>query len=74
MLEENGQILLDLTSVSDHSAKVFTYKNISSHEFIHENYDYISGPSILFHRFNPDNLMHIFHDDLLPLYYTQKKY
>lgn len=25
---------------------------------------------VIFKRFKPDNLMHVFHDDLIPLYFT----
>ncbi|XP_071547650.1 protein O-linked-mannose beta-1,4-N-acetylglucosaminyltransferase 2-like isoform X1 [Panulirus ornatus] len=30
----------------------------------------IHGKSLLMARFKPDNLMHVFHDDLLPIYFT----
>ena len=45
--------------------------------FLHQNSTrlnirWIHGNVILFKRFKPDNLMHVLHDDVLPLYHTIK--
>lgn len=68
--------LLDLSSVDDHSAKYFSYDNITASEFSNEvdDVEYVEGSSVLFHRFNPDNIMHVFHDDLIPLFHTLRRH
>ncbi|XDV39776.1 hypothetical protein PO909_008965 [Leuciscus waleckii] len=35
---------------------------------------FVPDVTLILNRFNPDNLMHIFHDDLLPIYYTMQQY
>ena len=64
--------LLDLTSVDDHNTQYFNYVDLpaSSVGIDFNEIELISHPSLLFHRFNPQNLMHVFHDDLLPLWMT----
>lgn len=34
----------------------------------------IPGSTFLFKRFHPENIMHVFHDDLIPLYFTMRQY
>lgn len=64
--------LLDLASVDDHNTKYFNYVDFpaSSIGVDFHDIEYIRTPSVLFHRFNPENLMHVIHDDLLPLWMT----
>ncbi|KAK9512197.1 hypothetical protein O3M35_000667 [Rhynocoris fuscipes] len=38
-----------------------------------EEYKLITDKTILISRFKPDNIMHVIHDDLLPLYVTYKR-
>ena len=67
--------LLDLTSVDDHNTKYFNFIDFSGSEIDGMNLEemrYVRPPSILFHRFNPENLMHVFHDDILPLWMTMR--
>lgn len=67
--------LLDLSSVDDHNAMYFHYIDVEASLFNSSvTVSYIEGESILMKRFNPENLMHIIHDDLIPLFYTKKKY
>lgn len=68
-----GPLILDLSSVKNHNAKYFTYTNSSSRP-TYLSMHYIQKSSILFHRFNPDNLMHVIHDDLLPFFHMKRKY
>lgn len=75
-VERDIPALLDLSSVDDHSAKYFNYKEVPSLIFdkINTKIQFIKGSSILFHRFNPENIMHVIHDDLIPLYHMKRKY
>eukprot|EP00794_Sanderia_malayensis_P018720 gene18720-20609_t len=63
--------LLDLSSVDDHNTQYFNYVDFPV-EAVKDfrNIKFIKGSSIIFNRFNPENLMHVLHDDLLPLYTT----
>lgn len=67
--------LLDLSSVEDHNLQYFNYLDAPINALKHfPNVTVIDHPSLIFHRFNPDNLMHVIHDDLLPLFYTLRQY
>jgi protein O-mannose beta-1,4-N-acetylglucosaminyltransferase len=67
--------LLDLTSVEDHNLQYFNFQDapVSALKYFSETVN-IDHPSLLFHRFNPENIMHVIHDDLLPLFYTLRQY
>jgi len=71
-LQSDSPFLLDLSSVRNHTAKYFQFSNRTMTESM--KFHYIRGNTILFHRFNPDNLMHVIHDDLLPYFHTRRKY
>ncbi|XP_006816922.1 protein O-linked-mannose beta-1,4-N-acetylglucosaminyltransferase 2-like [Saccoglossus kowalevskii] len=63
--------LLDMTSVRDHNSLYFTYVDLeAAHLDYFDNVDFYHGDNVIFNRFNPDNLMHVLHDDLLPLFTT----
>lgn len=67
--------LLDMSSVEDHNTQYFNYidypvKALESFSSISIFDDY----SLIFHRFNAENIMHVIHDDLLPLYHTMRKF
>ena len=64
--------LLDMSSVADHNTQYFNYVDLPSTKAqeILESYRKINGSSFVFRRFHPENLMHVFHDDLLPLFST----
>ena len=66
--------LLDLTSIKDHNLQYFNFQDapVSALKYFSEIVS-IDRPSLIFHRFNPENIMHAIHDDLLPLFYTLKQ-
>lgn len=68
--------LLELSTVADHNIHYFNFVDFpaSSLTSFGINISFLEGKSFLFHRFMPDNIMHVIHDDLLPLYYTLKKF
>lgn len=66
--------LLTLSSLIDHNQFYFNYISIS-HKYLpnyigNRNLKWIKDSTILFARFKPDNLMHSFHDDIIPLWWT----
>ncbi|XP_065833797.1 protein O-linked-mannose beta-1,4-N-acetylglucosaminyltransferase 2-like [Oscarella lobularis] len=67
--------LVDLTSVRDHNTQRFEYVDLPA-EALDEANDstliYHRGLHFLFKRFNPGNLMHVLHDDLLPIYVAMR--
>nr|XP_054748194.1 protein O-linked-mannose beta-1,4-N-acetylglucosaminyltransferase 2-like [Lytechinus pictus] len=64
--------LADLSSVPDHNTQYFGYVDVpSSAVQSMKNISYQEGKYLLFNRFNTGNLMHVFHDDLLPVFFTQ---
>ncbi|XP_071490044.1 protein O-linked-mannose beta-1,4-N-acetylglucosaminyltransferase 2-like [Diadema antillarum] len=65
--------LADLSSVADHNTQYFHYVDVpSSFASTSSDVKYYEGKFLLFNRFNPGNLMHIFHDDLLPIFQTMQ--
>ncbi|XP_002163521.2 protein O-linked-mannose beta-1,4-N-acetylglucosaminyltransferase 2 [Hydra vulgaris] len=67
----NDPALVDLSGVDDHNAKYFSYTDVPSSYLFNKKYLFVEGNSIIFHRFNPENLMHVFHDDLMTIFYTK---
>ncbi|XP_078368595.1 protein O-linked-mannose beta-1,4-N-acetylglucosaminyltransferase 2-like [Oculina patagonica] len=67
--------LLDMSSVEDHNTQYFNYIDypVAALESF-SNITMLDDFSFIFHRFNPDNIMHVFHDDLLPLYHTVRQF
>lgn len=65
------QTNLYLSSVIKHTAFQLPITVLTFSTFV-ANYKakLIPGKSLLMSRFKPDNLLHIFHDDLLPIYFT----
>ncbi|KAI8504424.1 Protein O-linked-mannose beta-1,4-N-acetylglucosaminyltransferase 2 [Branchiostoma belcheri] len=66
--------LVDLSSVPDHNTQYFQYIDLpvsALQDF--KKVRIYQGTSLIFNRFNPDNLMHVFHDDLLPIYFTLRQ-
>lgn len=64
--------LLDLSSVRDHNVNYFNYMDMlysKSHQVL-DNVQVVRGKSLVFRRFHPENLMHVIHDDLLPMFHT----
>lgn len=67
--------LLDMSSVEDHNTQYFNYVDYTgraSESF--PNVTVFDDFSLIFHRFNPENIMHVVHDDLLPLYHTMRQF
>ncbi|XP_072906257.1 protein O-linked-mannose beta-1,4-N-acetylglucosaminyltransferase 2 [Hemitrygon akajei] len=67
--------LLDLSSVEDHTAQYFNFVElpVAALKFMQKPV-FVPDVALIMNRFNPDNLMHIFHDDLLPIYYTMQQF
>jgi len=66
--------LLDLSSVADHNLAYFNYADVA-HAKAHlllSNATVVNRTALIFRRFHADNLMHVFHDDLLPIFHTLK--
>ena len=67
--------LLDMSSVEDHNTQYFNYVDypVNALESF-PNVTVLDDFSLIFHRFNPENIMHVVHDDLLPLYHTMRQF
>ncbi|XP_056458554.1 protein O-linked-mannose beta-1,4-N-acetylglucosaminyltransferase 2 [Gadus chalcogrammus] len=67
--------LLDLSSVEDHNTQYFNFLELPAGalKFMPKPV-FVPDVTLIMNRFNPDNLMHVFHDDLLPAFYTMKQY
>lgn len=67
--------LLDLSSVEDHNTQYFNFLELpaAALKFMPKPV-FVPDVTLIMNRFNPDNLMHVFHDDLLPAFFTMKLY
>uniref|UniRef100_A0A4W5NVN0 Protein O-linked-mannose beta-1,4-N-acetylglucosaminyltransferase 2 n=1 Tax=Hucho hucho TaxID=62062 RepID=A0A4W5NVN0_9TELE len=67
--------LLDLSSVEDHNTQYFNFLELpaAALKFMPKPV-FVPDVTLILNRFNPDNLMHVFHDDLLPIFYTMRQY
>ncbi|XP_038131505.1 protein O-linked-mannose beta-1,4-N-acetylglucosaminyltransferase 2 [Cyprinodon tularosa] len=67
--------LLDLSSVEDHNTQYFNFLELpaATLKFMAKPV-FVPDVTLILNRFNPDNLMHVFHDDLLPAFFTMKQY
>ncbi|XP_055781985.1 protein O-linked-mannose beta-1,4-N-acetylglucosaminyltransferase 2-like [Salvelinus fontinalis] len=67
--------LLDLSSVEDHNTQYFNFLELpaAALKFMPKPV-FVPDVTLILNRFNPDNLMHVFHDDLLPIFYTMQQY
>ena len=67
--------VIDMSSVEDHNTQYFNYVDypVSALDTF-ANITIIDGFSLIFHRFNTENIMHVVHDDLLPLYHTMRQF
>ncbi|XP_077431264.1 protein O-linked-mannose beta-1,4-N-acetylglucosaminyltransferase 2 [Vanacampus margaritifer] len=67
--------LLDMSSVEDHNTQYFNFLELptAALKFLSKPV-FVPDVTLIFNRFNPDNIMHVFHDDLLPAFYTMKLY
>ena len=73
--KRSSPALLDLSSIKDHNLQYFNFQDapVSALKYF-SKIVHIDQTSLLFHRFNPENIMHVIHDDLLPLFYTLRQY
>ncbi|OCT75921.1 protein O-linked-mannose beta-1,4-N-acetylglucosaminyltransferase 2 isoform X1 [Xenopus laevis] len=67
--------LLDLSSVDDHNTQYFNFIELpaAALKFMPKPV-FVPDVALIMNRFNPDNLMHVFHDDLLPIFYTIQQF
>lgn len=65
--------LADLSSVNDHGAFYFTFVDAPLAARAQFDVKDIHTDTIVVSRFNPDNLMHVFHDDLIPIFATARE-
>ncbi|XP_069586144.1 protein O-linked-mannose beta-1,4-N-acetylglucosaminyltransferase 2 [Ranitomeya imitator] len=67
--------LLDLSSVDDHNTQYFNFIELpaAALKFMPKPV-FVPDVALIMNRFNPDNLMHVFHDDLLPIFYTMQQF
>ncbi len=69
--ERYSPALLDLSSVPNHNTQYFHYTDVPVHGLFHfKKVIRYRGVHFMFNRFNPSNLMHVFHDDVMPVFYT----
>lgn len=67
--------LLDMSSVEDHNTQYFNFVDYPAHALeSFQNVTIFDEFNVIFHRFNPQNIMHVVHDDLLPLYHTMRQF
>uniref|UniRef100_A0A1B6LCJ0 Glycosyltransferase 61 catalytic domain-containing protein n=1 Tax=Graphocephala atropunctata TaxID=36148 RepID=A0A1B6LCJ0_9HEMI len=65
---------LELSTVKNHSAFHLKLVIVESSEYLLlHNLVFINDEIFLMKRFKPDNIMHVIHDDILPLYFTYKE-
>lgn len=62
--------LADLSSVRDHPALYFNFIDMPLSALMTFQIKDVSTDTLVMSRFNPDNLMHVFHDDLIPILAT----
>ncbi|XP_074643980.1 protein O-linked-mannose beta-1,4-N-acetylglucosaminyltransferase 2-like [Tubulanus polymorphus] len=65
--------LLDSSTIKDHNALYFNYIDlpvIALSEIRENDFEFVKTTSHLIGRFNGGNLMHVLHDELVPLFYT----
>lgn len=64
--------LLDMSSVRDHNTQYFNFMDADADKMqsVLDGVAVVERTSLIFRRFHPDNLMHVLHDDLIPLFHT----
>lgn len=69
--KRTSNAIVSLSGVSRHSAMLWTFSDADADAALAgRTIYYLSGTTTLIHRFKPDNIMHLLHDDLLPIYST----
>ncbi|XP_014788384.1 protein O-linked-mannose beta-1,4-N-acetylglucosaminyltransferase 2 [Octopus bimaculoides] len=66
--------LVELSSVTNHTYNHFNYIDmpVSASRLFHIKW--VTTSSLIIRRFKPDNLMHVIHDDILPLFQTLRHF
>ena len=65
---------LDASSIDGHNTMFFEFTDIPRHALRDHPVVVETGEHVIFRRFKPDNIMHVLHDDLLPLYHTLQRW
>ncbi|KAG8196331.1 hypothetical protein JTE90_013816 [Oedothorax gibbosus] len=65
--------LVDFSSVEDHNTMYFNYVELPLSAMEKFSYSFLGGHALILKRFHPENLMHVFHDDLIPIYATLRE-
>lgn len=66
----DGAINIDLSSVRDHNNRQLMISVLANNVIGEFSIDWINDTTLLFQRFLPENVMHMFHDDIIPLHHT----
>lgn len=66
--------LLDSSGVEGHNTLFFEFTDVPQRAMFGYPFRYERGAHLLFRRFKPDNIMHVLHDDLLPLYHALQRW
>lgn len=62
---------IDLSTVIDHNAFKMKVSLMSAANKVKKRMVHFQdAPTFIIHRFKPDNIMHVIHDDLIPLFFT----
>ena len=64
------EALLELSTIAGHNAQYFSYITVSASSIKRFRVAIVTGTTMVFRRFKPDNIMHVFHDDIIPLFHT----
>ncbi|GAB1599257.1 protein O-linked-mannose beta-1,4-N-acetylglucosaminyltransferase 2-like [Argonauta hians] len=73
-LDRYSPTLVEVSSVTNHTYNHFNYIDmpVSATSLFH--IQWVTTPSLIIKRFKPDNLMHVIHDDILPLFQTLRHF
>ena len=64
--------LIEASSVHNHTYSFFNYVDMPVSASRLFKINWMATPVLITKRFKPDNLMHVIHDDILPIYYKLK--
>ena len=66
----DGAITVDLSSLKNHNNRQLSVSTLPSSVFDQLSATWVDDSTLLFQRFLPENVMHMFHDDIIPLHQT----
>ena len=65
---------VDMTAIFDHNTQHMSFTDVAAASITKRPDVYlVPGTSLLFRRFNPSNIMHVLHDDMIPLFVTLRQ-